>query len=109
MKKYLCILALISLQLACGVASTLPTQPAPEMSMKESVISPEKSEMIVAGLYPDEPLNIRDGAGGTELGIYLKNGDVVEIYQAEWSNDTLWCAITPERTRWVACRYLKGK
>jgi len=27
MKKYLCITLLISLQLACGVASTLPTQP----------------------------------------------------------------------------------
>jgi len=94
--------------LSCGVASTLPAYENTTHTQEVGTfVNPTAENTSIVRV--DEALNIRDGAGGNETGNYLHNGDVVEIYQAEWSNDTLWCAITPERTRWVACRYLKGK
>jgi hypothetical protein len=106
MKNLLIILALASL--ACG--ATLPAQNNPkEYTATVNSMPTESVRMVVSGLYPDEPLNIRTGAGGTETGEYLHNGDVVILYQSVMRGDTLWCAIDAMYTRWVACRYLKGQ
>jgi len=105
--KYLYIVLLMSVSLACGVASTLPVyENATHTQEVGTFVNPTLDNTSIVRV--DEALNIRDGAGGNETGKYLHNGDVVEIYHRETVNKTLWCAITPERTRWVACRYLEA-
>lgn len=105
--KIFYIIALM-FSMACGM-TTLPAQSYPQTELTTVNSMPTESVRMVAGLYPDEPLNIRNGAGGTETGKYLKNGDVVVLYHSLTVGDTLWCAIDAMYTRWVACRYLKAE
>jgi len=102
------IAALMLVSLACGVSKQLPYS---QNTPKVVTVMPtfESVRMVVSGLYPDEPLNIRSGAGGAKTGEYLHNGDVVFLYLSVNRGDTLWCAIEPDYTRWVACRYLKSE
>lgn len=102
------IAALMLSALACG--ATLPENNVADGNPTSQVVvsAPNQiePEMIVR---VDEALNIRDGADGNETGNYLIDGDTVVVSSRVTVRGTEWCAIEPMYTRWVACRYLKGK
>jgi len=103
--KIFLYIALLMSVLACG--ATLPTQI--EAKTSTAVITFHDSKITSMVVRVDEALNIRDGANGQETGEYKHDGDVVKIYHRETVNKTLWCAINPNLTRWVACRYLAAE
>ena len=107
MNKFLYIAALVSVSLACGVNTQLPTvQNTPEVLQVVSTnthAAPEMSMVVTA-----ETLQIRTGAGETfpALKVYLSQNEIVTCSDIEPAADGgLWCK---HDLGWSNIRYMKG-
>lgn len=98
MNKFLVFL--IIAQLACGVSSQIP----PEVSVTDTVLTPESTDVMIVTA---ETLHIRNAPDGVVVKEYLSRGDEVTVYQREVKNGWEWCQIRLMPKRWVACWWLR--
>lgn len=102
MRKLLCALILVSVQLACELSSELKVYPQHSAAATPPA---QVVEMIVVA----DSLNVRASHTEQSESYYIiYHGETVTVYRVLLVGESNWCWISPpgERVEWVNCRWL---